>query len=570
MTSPLRVLSTAVVVALSAASLLVSPARGYAQPAEPAPPAPAASVLSLSNDALTELVANATPDAPSTLTLANRPIVVFRAAIVGRSSADRAGAARQLLTRLAGEGRVLEVASRELAGAVLLTVDGRDVFAIVPADIDPLRGETLQETARQTVDRLQLAFDETREASAPFALLAGLAQALLATAAFVCGLWLLARVRRSAAKKASHHASKTLTAHKVADELARHTRLLYYVQQAVTIGAAVLALVLVYVWLTFVLRRFPYTRPWGESLRTFLLDQLAWVGAGIVAAVPSLFTVLLIASLTRGAVKVVQRLFSSVEQGRIAIPWIYPETAVPTRKLVTGLLWLFALAIRYPYLPGSQTEAFKGISVFVGLMVSLGSSGLVNQIMSGFTITYSRALRPGDFVRVGDFEGTVTQIGTLSTKLETARREEVTIPNAVLVSHTVVNYSRNADSTGVYTPTAVTIGYDAPWRQVEALLLLAADRTDGVRRTPPPRVQQSSLEDFYVRYTLLVALETPQRRGPILALLHANIQDAFNEHGVQIMSPNYEADPEGPKMVPKEKWFAAPAADTKNTAAPQG
>ena len=178
-----------------------------------------------------------------------------------------------------------------------------------------------------------------------------------------------------------------------------------------------------------------------------------------------------------------------------------------------------------------------------------------------------RALRRGDFVRVGEVEGTVTQIGTLSTKIETPRREEITIPNAVLVSQTVTNYSRNANSSGVYTPTSVTIGYDAPWRQIEALLLLAASRTEGVRTTPPPVVLQAGLEDFYVRYTLLVALEAPNRRAPILNRLHANIQDAFNEHGVQIMSPNYEADPESRKIVPKDQWFAAPAASPQQGAA---
>src|SRR5262249_29936840 len=157
------------------------------------------------------------------------------------------------------------------------------------------------------------------------------------------------------------------------------------------------------------------------------------------------------------------------------------ETAQPTRRLLTLLLWAFAVIVAYPYLPGSQTDAFKGVTVFLGLMVTLGSSGLVNHIMSGFMITYSRALRVGDFVRVGDVEGTVTHLGVLSTKVRTLRQEEVTIPNAVVVSQTITDYSRPGDTDGVYTPTSVTIGYDAPWRQVQSLLLLAAERTPGLR-----------------------------------------------------------------------------------------
>ena len=224
---------------------------------------------------------------------------------------------------------------------------------------------------------------------------------------------------------------------------------------------------------------------------------------------------------------------------------------------------MLALVACYPYMPGSGTDAFKGMSVLLGLVVSLGSRGIVEQSMSGLSVTYSRALRAGDYVRVGDVEGTVAHMGTLSTKIETPRHEEITIPNAVLLSQTVVNYSRHAQARGVFVPTELTIGYDAPWRQVEALLLLAATRTAGLRRVPAPVVWQVSLEDFYVRYRLLVCLDDPTTRPVVLDQLHANIQDAFNEYGVQIMSPNYLADPGAPKVVPRDQWFAAPARADK-------
>jgi small-conductance mechanosensitive channel len=251
--------------------------------------------------------------------------------------------------------------------------------------------------------------------------------------------------------------------------------------------------------------------------------------------------------------------FNAIERGSVQVPWLHPDTAQPSRRLASALLWLFAAVMAYPYLPGSGTDAFKGASVFIGVVVSLGSSGLVNQMMSSFMITYSRALRIGDFVRVGDVEGTVNHLGVLSTKIKTPRGEEITIPNAVVVATTTTNYSRFADSEGVYTPTSVTIGYDTPWRQVQSLLLMAAARTSGVRKTPAPLVRQSELQDFYVKYTLLVCPERPELRVAALSALHANILDAFNEYGVQIMSPNYEADPDGRKIVSKENWHAAPA-----------
>jgi len=160
---------------------------------------------------------------------------------------------------------------------------------------------------------------------------------------------------------------------------------------------------------------------------------------------------------------------------------------------------------------------------------------------------------------VANIEGTVTELGTLATRVTTPRNEEITIPNSLVLSDATTNFSRNGDQ-GVFTSTGVTIGYDTPWRQVHALLQLAASRTDGIRTEPKPTVMQVALEDFYVNYRLFVVLEQPQRRLRILAALHANIQDAFNEFGVQIMSPHYESDPSGQKLVSPDRWYSEPAA----------
>jgi small-conductance mechanosensitive channel len=522
-------------------------------------PAPIASnVQDLSAEAIDNIIASARPDVPATLTVANREIVVLRASLVGRSSAERVETIQRLVAELPVDTGPLRVTSRPVRAGAMVSVGGRDLFSIVPADTDQLQSETVEAKAAAAAARLQQALDEMAEARRPRLVLWAAVQALLATIVFVLALWGLRRANRWACATVARATERRLS-HSSVGQIVHETQVLQYVKGSITISSIILALAVGYMWLFFVLRRFPYTRPWGESLRSFLLDRVILIGQGIVSAVPDLFTILLIVVVTRFAIRLVQVLFAAVEQARITLPGIYPETAVPTRKLVTGLLWLFALVVSYPYLPGSSTDAFKGVSVFVGLVVSLGSSGIVNQVMSGFTVTYSRALRVGDYVRVGDVEGTVTQLGTLSTKIETLRREDVTIPNTLLISQTMTNYSRYAATTGVVLPTSVTIGYDAPWRQVEALLLLAASRTPGIRTDPAPAVRQTALEDFYVRYTLLVCPENQHQRPLILHQLHRNIQDAFNEHGVQIMSPNYEADPGAPKIVPKEHWFAAPA-----------
>jgi small-conductance mechanosensitive channel len=495
---------------------------------------------------------------PTTLIYNNRPITELRASILARTPVERAAAAVHVLDQLVESGSVSPVTTRSVGDGVIVVAGGLDAFAILPADVDELTAETLDQKALAATARLQTALHEAVELRTPRRLAQSGAAALLATAIFIGLLLLLHRGHAGAAGRLTRAADRRLERFP-GGEVVRATRVLDLMRHAVTLISVVVGLLFAYSWLTFVLRRFPYTRPWGESLREFLLGRAALLGRGILHAVPDLFTVVLIVLITRFAVRLSNLIFEAVERGTIAIPMIYPETAQPTRRLVAGLLWVFALALSYPYLPGSNTDAFKGVSVFVGLMISLGSSGIVNQVMSGLTLTYSRALHIGDFVKIGDHVGTVVHMGSLSTKLKTGRREEVTIPNAVVVSQTTTNYSKHANSEGVYVPTSITIGYDSPWRQVHALLLLAAERTAGIRREPKPRVLQTALQDFYVQYTLQACLEQPHLQAGTLATLHANIQDAFNEYGVQIMSPNYEADPADSKTVPREKWYAAPA-----------
>ncbi len=489
----------------------------------------------------------------------NRPITDLRATVLGHAPAERAASIEQRLEQFVNQGIVGPVEIRKLEQLSTIIVAGQMAFVIAPDDVDEVAGETIETKSQSAAAALRVALQEAAELRTPRQIVRAAVESAAATVLLLLLLWGIRAGDRVAERRLVKLASDRLQ--RVArgnTHVLRATRLLELTRRLVILVALLAAAFVCYAWLTFVLRRFPYTRPWGESLREFFFSTATHLALGAARALPGLFTVALIFLIARFFVRLNNALFEGVEHQRFTLPWVYPETAQPTRRLLNGLIWLFALIVAYPYLPGSGTDAFKGVSVFVGLMISFGSSGVVNQVMSSFMITYSRALRLGDYVRVGDIEGTVTHVGMLSTKVKTPRREEVTIPNAVLVSRTTTNFSKFADSEGVYVPTSVTIGYDTPWRQVETLLLMAADRTPGVRREPKPVVFQTALQDFYVQYTLLVSLERPDRRGPILNTLHANIQDAFNEHGVQIMSPHYEADPSAPKIVPKEGWFDAP------------
>jgi small-conductance mechanosensitive channel len=539
--------------AVLALALVVFVSGAVVAEAQP-PPTPSAQA------GLTAVIGAERAGETATVMLANRPIVVLRARVLGRSPSERAIGAERSLDDLVAEGITGPVESSLFADGSRISVATRAIIVLTMPDVDDLTGETIQSVTAQAIVRLQQALAEASEARTPGRLLGAGALALLALAAGVVVIWGLRKVHSKANDRLEALSESRIAKFgKVDVEAVRASRLLDFQRGMVTGLILLLELLVTYSVVTFVLRQFPYTRPWGESLSGFLLTTVESLALGFLNGLPGLFTVVLIFIITRFIVRLSRLWFYAVERGRIKVHWLYPETAQPTRRIVTGLLWLFAAVVAYPYLPGSETDAFKGVSVFLGLMVTLGSSGIVNQIMSGFTITYSRALREGDFVKIGDVEGTVVHLGVLSTKIRTLLSEDVTVPNALVVSQTTTDYSRFPDT--VFTKTSVTIGYDAPWRQVHALLLGAAERTPGVRSEPKPVVLQTALQDFYVQYTLWVSLVRQEDRLTVMNSLYANIQDLFNEYGVQIMSPNYVFDPNAPKVVPKQNWFAAPAKE---------
>ena len=333
------------------------------------------------------------------------------------------------------------------------------------------------------------------------------------------------------------------------------------VQLVVNALAWALGFLLADAWVTFVLRQFELTRPWGERSTAWMLELGGRFFDGITGAVPGLIVAALIFVIARVLSRANAAFLRRVERGETRVSWLDADTVVPTRRLGDVVIWLFALAMAYPYLPGANSEAFKGVSVLAGLMLSLGASSVVGQAMSGLSLMYSRALRVGEYVKIGDTEGTVVQLGVFATRIHTGMGEEVSLPNNVIFGQPVRNFSRLVQDGRFVLHTAVTIGYSTPWRQVHALLLEAARRTPGVAQTPAPYVVQTALSDFYVEYRLCAQSNqaAAQRRVEAMSALHGHVLDVFNENGVQIMSPHYMADPAAPQVVPGGDLWAAPS-----------
>ncbi|MCU6668267.1 mechanosensitive ion channel family protein [Enterobacteriaceae bacterium H4N4] len=321
-----------------------------------------------------------------------------------------------------------------------------------------------------------------------------------------------------------------------------------------------------YAWLSWVFSLFPWTRVWGASLGDWSIHVLREIALSIASAFPGIMIVLIIFLITAFILKLLKVVLNQVEAGRLQLPGIHPETVGATRKLISVVVWLFALSAAYPFLPGANSLAFKGISVFFGLMLTLGSAGVMNHAMSGLVLIYSRALRKGDVIRVADNEGLVSEVGMLATKIITRENYVVTVPNAVVVSGKITNLSALNPEGGINLTVGVTIGYDTPWRQVHAILELAAKRAAGIDLAVPPLVRQLGLMDWYISYELQVRLLPGQSLAAARNALYSHIQDVFNEFNIQIMSPNFVMQPEAAVMVAKENWYTAPAAQPEEKA----
>jgi small-conductance mechanosensitive channel len=328
---------------------------------------------------------------------------------------------------------------------------------------------------------------------------------------------------------------------------------------------SLLALGLVYIG--FVLAQFPRTRGLSRGMVAFALAPLEVIASGIVAHIPSLIFLVVLFFVFRLALRIIRLFFDAIERRTVTLANFDPDWAQPTYKIVRVLVVAFGLIVAYPYIPGSESAAFRGVSLFIGIVFSLGSSSAIANIIAGYMMTYRRAFKVGDRVKVGDAFGEVIEMRLQVTHLRSPKNEEIVIPNSQILGSEVINYSSLARTHGLILHTEVGIGYETPWRQVEAMLILAAQRTSGLSMEPPPFVLHKKLGDFAVTYELNVYCSNVPAMMRLYTDLHRNILDVFNEYGVQIMTPAYEGDPEQPKVVRPKDWYTAPAL-AKNAGTP--
>lgn len=319
---------------------------------------------------------------------------------------------------------------------------------------------------------------------------------------------------------------------------------------------AAITILLLYFYIPLVLSFFPWTRKYSSKIFGYIMTPLQTMGMTFVQYLPKLFFLSVIIFLTYYGLKLVRLIFNAIGRSMITIPGFYAEWAEPTYKIVRFMIIAFAAVVAFPYLPGSESPAFKGISVFLGVLFSFGSAGAISNIVAGVILTYMRAFTTGDRVRIADTIGDITEKTLLVTRIRTIKNEDITVPNSMVLGSHIVNYSSSAKKRGLILHTTVTIGYDAPWKQVQELLIAAARSSEHILKEPAPFVLQTSLDDFYVSYEINAYTNQPNKMALIYASLHQNIQDKFNEAGVEIMSPHYSTLRDGNQTTIPENYLA--------------
>jgi small-conductance mechanosensitive channel len=443
-------------------------------------------------------------------------------------------------------------------------IDSEDLVIATITDADAqAAGRTRQELAQEYAQAIRQAALAMREQYGWRTILLGILYSLLATAVLIVLFKFLGvGISRLQDKLKAWDGVYIRSIRIQKLELLPAARITAMLQLTGHVTRVALSLLLVYSYLTLVLNFFPWTQGYATILLGYVLSPLRAVGRAVVGYLPNLFFLLVIVVVAYYATRLVKFFFNEVAKGTLTLPGFYPDWAMPTYKIVRLLILAFTLIIAFPYLPGSSSPAFQGVSLFFGVLFSLGSSSAISNVVAGVVLTYTRAFQLGDRVKIGDTIGDVIEKTLLVTRVRTIKNVEISIPNAMVLSSHIINFSYSAQEQGLILNTTVTIGYNTPWRTVHQLLIDAALATENVLREPKPFVFQTALNDFYVSYEINAFTDQPNRMARTYSDLHQNIQDQFNKAGVEIMSPHYSQLRDGNQItIPREnlpKDYSAP------------
>ena len=480
----------------------------------------------------------------------------------GQKLEKRAEVVSERIKKIADSPRfkVDSIGTKDLNEPITFIVTGNEILSAILDHDAVSKGKSRQQLATEYSQVIRTAIEKYREERSLKQLIYGVLYTFVTTIILIAILILIGTIKHKIDQRVEERLKVSEKGIQIKSiEIVRAEKINELLRVSIKGIRLILVLIFLYIYLQLVLGFFPATRSIANQILGYVLSPLITIGKGFSKNIPNLVFITILVLLVRYILKAMKIFFLGIEKERVTIHGFYPEWAKSTYRLLSFLVIAFGVVIAFPYIPGSDSPAFKGVSVFVGVLFSLGAQSSVSNIIAGFALTYRRAFLVGDRVRIADFAGDVLDTRLQVTILRTVKNEEIIVPNSMILNSHVINYSAKARERGLILHTAVTIGYDTPWRQVHEMLLMAARKTPGLLAEPEPFVLQKSLDDFYVTYELNVYTDKPEKMTVFYSELHQNILDVFNEYGVQIMSPNYVADRAEPTIVTKERWYTPPA-----------
>ena len=493
--------------------------------------------------------------------LDGKTLFFIRRGVSSFSAEERANAITRRIERIAQNDSIpienLTIEQIPDDNSLYLSVDQEVILTVTERDAKAYRS-TPEVLAQQALQKIQVAIAQYRQDRKPEQLLKNIIYTVIASFAFLIISFAVIKISGKLFPFIRRLIESLTPGIQIGNvEIISSSNISFFWLRVLRIIRLLVLFLLLFNYATFVLRLFPWTRVFGESILGYFYQSLELVLSSIGQYLPNAFIIAIIIFVTYYLIRLIKPFFTAIERGNLVIPGFYTDWAKPTYNLLLVIIIALAAIVAFPYLPGFDSPAFRGVSVFLGLLLSLGSTSAIANVIGGIILIYTRAFRIGDHIQVGDVIGDLIEKNFLVIRICTPTNKIITIPNSSLLSSNVINFSISSRelNRNLIIQTTITLGYDLPWRKAHKTLIEAALETDHILKEPAPFVLQTSLDNFYISYQLNAYTNQPNLMVIIYSELHQNIQDKCNEAGIEILSPSYTSLRDGNTTTIPENYL---------------
>jgi len=493
--------------------------------------------------------------------LDGKPLFFIRRGVSSFSAEERANTITRRIERIAQNDSIpvenLKIKQIPDDNSLYLSLDQEVILTVTEGDAKAYRS-TPEVLAQQALQKIQFAITQYRQDRKPEQLLKNIIYTVIATFSFLIISFAVIKISGKLFPFIRRLIESLTPGIQIGNiEIVSSSKISFFWLRVLRMIRLFILFLLTFNYATFVLRLFPWTRVFGESILGYFSRSLELVLSSIGKYLPNAFIITIIIFVTYYLIRLIKPFFTAIERGNLIIPGFYTDWAKPTYNILLVIIIAIAAIVAFPYLPGFDSPAFRGVSVFLGLLLSLGSTSAIANVIGGIILIYTRAFRIGDHIQVGDVIGDLIEKNFLVIRICTPTNKIITIPNSSLLSSNVINFSISSRelNRNLIIQTTITLGYDLPWRKAHKTLIEAALETEHILKEPAPFVLQTRIDNFYISYQLNAYTNQPNLMVIIYSELHQNIQDKCNEAGIEILSPSYTSLRDGNTTTIPENYL---------------